>query len=256
MRALIIGLIIAAAGAAPGLAAKGDPVRVLKPGVNLRSAPVLQAEVLLTVGPGEAMVELTRKGDWLFVNLPDKHRRGWVHRSVVAGAADAPPGALDASPGAADASPDAADAPLEPPADSADAALGARPLLDNAPPPGTAIATEAADSSTVALAEPAPPSAPAGAGEPAAVGDFRTTVRDLNERAKALAGIDLFTDVRTRGGGEIDVLATAAWNTVPASGRESFTNALYDQWRIAAGDLSPLGLQILDPAGAVLMRRP
>lgn len=245
MRALIIGLIIAAAGAAPGLAAKGDPVRVLKPGVNLRSAPVLQAEVLLTVGPGEAMVELTRKGDWLFVNLPDKHRRGWVHRSVVAGAADAPPGALDASPGAADAS-----------SDAADAALGARPLLDNAPPPGTAIATEAADSSTVALAEPAPPSAPAGAGEPAAVGDFRTTVRDLNERAKALAGIDLFTDVRTRGGGEIDVLATAAWNTVPASGRESFTNALYDQWRIAAGDLSPLGLQILDPAGAVLMRRP
>lgn len=245
MRALIIGLIIAAAGAAPGLAAKGDPVRVLKPGVNLRSAPVLQAEVLLTVGPGEAMVELTRKGDWLFVNLPDKHRRGWVHRSVVAGAADAPPGALDASPGAADAS-----------SDAADAALGARPLLDNAPPPGTAIATEAADSSTVALAEPAPPSAPAGAGEPAAVSDFRTTVRDLNERAKALAGIDLFTDVRTRGGGEIDVLATAAWNTVPASGRESFTNALYDQWRIAAGDLSPLGLQILDPAGAVLMRRP
>jgi hypothetical protein len=255
MRAAIWAAGLLAAGAGAALAGKGDPVAARRDGINVRAAPATTAEVLLRVGPEQAMVELASKGEWLFVNLPELRRRGWVHRSVVSGPDEAP---------------DAAATFGELPS------LGSQPLLDTAPvaangaaalpeadgtlpeaapsAPAAAAAPPPEPSATVALATPAVPTA--SGQEPPAVQEFRITVRALNERAKSLAGIDLFTDVRGRGGGQVDVLATGQWSTVPAAGRESFTNALYDQWVIIAGDLSPLAMQIVDPSGSVLTRRP
>jgi hypothetical protein len=235
---------------ATALAGRGDALSALEPGINVRAGPSTNAEVMLKIGPQDRVIELAAKGPWFFVELPDLRKRGWVHTTVVAPAG---------SPAALQAARQAEPAPSTPP-------VGARSLLETAPPPEPAPPPVAAlpdpepppPAAAAPAPEPAPPAvatAPAGE-EPVAVREFRDTVRVLNERAVSLAGIGLFTDVRSLGGGQIEVVATDAFANVPAAGRESFTNALFDQWRIAAVGLQPLALQIVDPQGQVVMRRP
>ncbi|NJO37571.1 MAG: hypothetical protein HC871_08070, partial [Rhizobiales bacterium] len=92
-------------------------------------------------------------------------------------------------------------------------------------------------------------------GEPAAVSTFRATVAELNDRAVSVAGIHLFKDVRSIGGGGIQVLAAETWATVPEAGQASYMNALFDRWQSMAAGLGPLSLQIVDPSGQVMMER-
>jgi hypothetical protein len=84
---------------------------------------------------------------------------------------------------------------------------------------------------------------------------FRATVTQLNDRALAAAGVDLFTGAETAGDGTVQVTATEAWGVVPEGGQQSFMNTLFGRWQEAAGPGQPLRLQIVDETGQVLSER-
>lgn len=87
-----------------------------------------------------------------------------------------------------------------------------------------------------------------------ALARFRQSVENLNTRALAAAGVDLFADVRMAGDGVAQVTVTDSWSVVPEGGQRSYLNALFDRWTAAAG--SPLArLEIVDESGQVLSER-
>ena len=219
-------------------AAEGDRLSVSRQNVNIRTGPSTNADVLMTINSGEAIVEIATKGDWFFVDFPNHGKQGWIYGPL-----------LDA-PGTAPASPPAAPAQT--------AAVTPAPAVvpsQPAPEPAAAAAPQAAVSP-----EPAPEpirqlTEVSRGEEPAAVKNFRETVTELNERAVSVAGINLFTDVRSTGGGGVQVLATETWTSVPKAGQSSYMNALFERWQSMANGLGPLTLQILDPTGNVVMQR-
>jgi hypothetical protein len=253
---LAIGASLLLAGSA--LAGQGDPLTIARDGVNLRAGPTTSSDVVNQIGTGDKAIELARKGEWYFVELPALQEHGWIHNSLV-GEGNAPPA------GAAAPSP----AP-EPPATTAEASPEpdqAEPGLPEVEPQAAAPAPAGLDTGPVAeipaeppaASDPAAPAVDATAlppgDEPPAVKTFRDTVMEFNQRAQSVAGIDLFTDVRSAGGGAVQVLATETWADVPEAGRSSYLNVLYDRWQALAGGLGPVSLQIVDSAGQVLMER-
>ncbi|MEZ5932470.1 MAG: SH3 domain-containing protein [Alphaproteobacteria bacterium] len=217
--------------APPAAAAEGDLWAVQRQGINVRSGPSTNTDVLMTIGPGDRIVEVAAKGDWFFVEFPDHGARGWVYRPLLVrpdavAVAAAPQAAPSPAPAATSRSIETTEAAATPP-------------TDVAAEPAAATQTAAVDAD----------------GEPAAVKSFRETVAELNDRAVSVAGIHLFRDVRSTGGGAIQVLATDTWATVPEAGQSSYMNALFDRWQSMATGLGPLSLQIVDPSGQVMMER-
>jgi uncharacterized protein YgiM (DUF1202 family) len=240
-------------------AAEGDLWSVNSTNVNVRSGPSTNTDVLITVNPGDKIVEIAAKGDWFYAEFPDRNKRGWIYGPLLV-----KPGSGEAKPKA----PDTAQAPKEVPTPTATALTPAEPEPAKqalaAPVPAAQSEAPAAPSEAAAEQQsspepeaPAPvtPLAAATGEEPAAVKTFRETVAELNERAVSVAGINLFSDVRSAGGGAIQVLATETWASVPEAGQSSYMNALFDRWQSMAGGLGPLSLQIVDPSGAVMMER-
>jgi hypothetical protein len=201
-------------------AAEGDLWAVQRQGINVRSGPSTNTDVLMTIGPGDRIVEVAAKGDWFFVDFPDRGARGWIYRPLLV-------------------RPEAATA-------------AAAPVAQPAPAPSPASPTSSVETTQAAGT---PPNSVGTDGEPAAVKSFRETVADLNDRAVSVAGIHLFKDVRSIGGGGVQVLATDTWATVPEAGQSSYMNALFDRWQSMATGLGPLSLQIVDPSGQVMMER-
>lgn len=128
----------------------------------------------------------------------------------------------------------------------------------------TVVRRPAAPAAPVSGAQPGDAAAPAQPDQTAVIGDpataaalaqFRATVAELNDRAVAVAGVDLFTDVKALGDGLVQVTATDAWTVVPEGGKQSYTNALFGHWLAAAGGGQPLRLQVVDGAGQVLMEQ-
>lgn len=237
---------------AEAMAAKGDQWSVNRSNVNVRSSPSTNAEILMTINPGETIVEIAEKGDWYFVEFPNYKKRGWVYAPLLA-----PTGGNAAKVTAEPAAPVSPPEPA-PAADVAAAPAPTAPVAD-----GTAPAAPT-DSAAGASQEPQPEATPAASTavaavspdqEPAAVKSFRDTVAELNERAVSVAGINLFSDVRSSGGGGVQVLATDTWSSVPEAGQSSYMNALFERWQSVANGLGPLSLQIVDPSGKVMMER-
>lgn len=220
--------------ASPINAAEGDLWSVDRQNINIRSGPSTNTEVLMTINPGETIVEIAAKGDWFFVEFPDHNKRGWIF------------GELLTSPQASRAAAASAPAPQAPVVESTE-----QPIITEAPAPAVTANTQTAtqpDAVTEAAAVPVN-------NEPAAVKSFRDTVSELNDRAVSVAGIELFNDVRSTGGGGVQVLATETWARVPEAGQSSYMNALFDRWQSVANGLGPLSLQIVDPNGQVMMER-
>ncbi len=249
----LIGVAIWPAG--PTSAAEGDLLAVSKENVNIRSGPSTNTDVLMTINPGEKIIEIAAKGEWFFVEFPDRNKRGWIFGPLLS-----PPNG--AQPAAAAATPAPSPTPAVAAAPSAPAAVPTAPAAESAEAPTIAetpaktVVTETAD------AQPAPQpeavtqtAAIAVSDEPAAVKSFRDTVSELNDRAVSVAGINLFNDVRSTGGGGVQVLATETWARVPEAGQSSYMNALFDRWQSVANGLGPLSLQIVDPSGQVMMER-
>jgi len=228
-------------------AAKGDPLSVSKQNVNVRAGPSTSAEVLLTINAGEPMVELATKGEWVFVEFTSLGKSGWIYGPLLD-----PPGTAPAISSPAPATTAAAQPEPAPSQDQSG------PTISTASTNGIASTDAAAKPNGQAktVAETPTQLTEVGRGEePAAVKSFRETVTELNERAVSVAGINLFNDVRSTGGGGVQVLATDTWTSVPKAGQSSYLNALFERWQSMATGLGPLTLQILDPSGNVVMER-
>jgi hypothetical protein len=190
----------------------------------------MEYRVRLQVQRHQRALELAREGAWVRVELAGRGEEGWIHQSLLEVVSRAQPAAAPATREASAARPEGARSPGEPARPSAqESGLPALPSIDGARPE--------ASSESEALAR------------------FRANVDDLNARARALAGVELFTGAEPAGSGTVQVLVTEAWHLVPEAGQESYTNALFDHWRAVAGGPEPLRLQVLDPSGAVVIEK-
>jgi len=230
---LIVLLGIADRTVGPAAAAEGDLWAVDRQNVNVRSGPSTNTDVLMTINPGDRMVEIAAKGEWFFLEFPDSNQRGWVF------------GPLLKKPGAAPA-------PAPEPAPEPPAAESTEPFVEETKTETTAAPSEVTEEKPKPVTQAAAVSVD---DEPAAVKSFRETVAELNDRAVSVAGINLFNDVRSTGGGSVQVLATETWASVPEAGQNSYMNALFDRWQAMANGLGPLSLQIVDPDGQIIMDR-
>jgi hypothetical protein len=70
-----------------------------------------------------------------------------------------------------------------------------------------------------------------------------------------VAGVDLFTDVESAGGGVVQVAATEAWSSIPPAGQASYANTLLDRWAAARGYGGAVSVQIVASDGTVLLER-
>ncbi len=251
--AAVLGVLISSIP--PATAAEGDLWAIDRQNVNVRSGPSTSTDVLMTINPGARIVEIAAKGEWFFVEFPDQGRRGWVYGPLLvkpgaAAAAPAPAETPKPAPAEVVAGDDARDADLEaaatPPAETTAAIVVPSEQTAVTPADATTSAAAGTTTTTAALASDQ---------EPAAVKSFRDTVSELNSRAVSVAGISLFDDVRSTGGGAVQVLATETWANVPEAGQTSYMNALFDRWQSVANGLGPLSLQIVDPSGKIMMER-
>ena len=259
-------------------AASGDTLVVTGDGVNVRYGPSTSARVKMRVYHDQQVIELQREGDWVHGEIVGSGGQdGWIHGSLLAapGAEQlAPP---PAAPRTADAGPTATPpatsrAAAQPSPKPALPAVQIPPPADLAPAPGDVVAvvsdgarpsaTVAARSQPATATTRAPkpaaiePAAPPAAGdEHAELARFRQSVEYLNSRALAVAGVDLFGDVKEAGGGVVQVAATDAWSTLPPAGQQSYANTLLDRWAAARGAGGPASVQIVAPDGKVLLER-
>jgi uncharacterized protein YraI len=193
---------VLAAGAAmlatAAVAAPGDLLVVTGDVVNVRDGPGTRHGVLRHAVRDQQAVELDRDGDWVRVQIPGE-APGWIHQSLLHAVSRPQPAAA----GAAAATPEVA----LPPAAAAAAAgppAGAAPTVERTAAPATVV-----DPLT----------------------RFRGQVEELNARAVALAGVELFSGAEAVDERTVKVLVTDAWNLVPEAGQTSYTNALFDRWR-------------------------
>jgi Bacterial SH3 domain len=221
-----VGVLLATAA----LAAPGDALLVTGSNVNVRAGPGTDAGILTRVGVREPAIEMRREGQWVEVELPDQDVLGWIHGSLLTSAPKRAP------------APQAAPGP-EP---------GPQPGPQQPQPSGQVATLEVP--ATAAPATGLPPDADTSDGTP--LGRFRSEVAYFNNRAVAAAGVDLFTGVAPLGDNGVQVVATEAWATMPASGQQSYLNALFRRWRAAAGSSGrELRLEIVDPNGVLMMER-
>jgi len=259
--AILLGSLVNLSGMA--LAAEGDIWAVNRTNINVRSGPSTTTDVLATVNPGDKIVEIAAKGEWFYAEFPDHNMRGWIFGPLlVKSDSTETVGTATAAPSAAPANGVEVTA-QEVPTPSAKVVVPVTPAAVPTAAPAQEVQTNATAASSLPSATQKAAPEPAAAAtavvatgsEPAAVKTFRETVAELNERAVSVAGINLFNDVRSAGGGAVQVLATETWASVPEAGQSSYMNALFDRWQSMAGGLGPLSLQIIDPNGQVMMER-
>lgn len=232
----------------PAQGAAGDVLTVTGDNVNVRTGPGMDQAVSRQVDRDQRVIEIERAGDWVRAEIEGATgAEGWIHGSLLAVVAPAPPQVAE---------------PPTPPAEDAAAAPqpaeGSAPAQGPADPRPEASGTAATAAAARAATDPAaaPESiAPAAAPEVEAVDlqRFRDSVDYLNSRAVAVAGADLFTAVEPLGDGTVQVGATAAWATMPPAGQRSYANTLLDRWAAATGRTGQVKVQIVDESGQVIM---
>ena len=84
---------------------------------------------------------------------------------------------------------------------------------------------------------------------------FHANVEALNELELSTEGVDLFSGIASVDGRTVHVGATAAWNTLPTVGKQSYLNSLLDLWVAAQGGQGPAVVRIVDPSGRVLVEK-
>jgi hypothetical protein len=233
------------------LADTGDVLLVSGQGVNVRSQPSLEGQILLRVNRNRQVTEIERSGDWVRVEIDGTGgREGWIHGSLLV-------------PVQGGASPTPASTPSDAPATTPSATPSATPTVTQAaefeqpPRSGAEDAGDPAEPEVAGLREdlPGTPEPAAGPAARGSVERFRSNVEYLNNRARQVAGVALFTEVEPAGAGVVQVGTTDAWTTVPPAGQRSYLNTLYDRWVAAHDGLADVSVQILDDEGSVMMEK-
>jgi uncharacterized protein YgiM (DUF1202 family) len=206
--------------AGTALADTGDALIVTGNGVNVRAGPSEDAAIRMRVHRGQQVIELQREGSWVRAEIAGTDgQEGWIHNSLLAEPAEQA---------------DQTEAPDQP-EDAGAAATAAEPQEQEVP-----LQIEPAAGPDRGLGE---------------LARFRETVSYLNERALALAGADLFAEVKPGPEGAMQVVATQAWSDLPPAGRQSYANTLLDRWAATKVSAGPAILQIVDPSGEVVMEK-
>ncbi|MGH6885873.1 MAG: hypothetical protein ACREGK_07355, partial [Geminicoccales bacterium] len=84
---------------------------------------------------------------------------------------------------------------------------------------------------------------------------FHANVEALNDLELSTEGVDLFSGIASVDGRTVHVGATAAWNTLPTVGKQSYLDSLLDLWVAAQGGQGPAVVRIVDPSGRVLVEK-
>jgi len=235
----------------PAQGAAGDVLMVTGDNVNVRTGPGTDQAISRQVDRDQRVIEIERDGDWVRAEIEGATgAEGWIHGSLLAVVAPAPPQV--AAPPTPPPAEDAAAAPQR--AEGSAQAQG--PVDRQREASGTAATAAAAPGEAATDPAAAPDSiAPAAAPEVAAVDlqRFRDSVDYLNSRAVAVAGADLFTAVEPLGDGTVQVGATDAWATMPPAGQRSYAYTLLDRWAAATGRTGQVKVQIVDESGQVIM---
>ena len=235
----------------PAQGAAGDVLMVTGDNVNVRTGPGTDQAISRQVDRDQRVIEIERDGDWVRAEIEGATgAEGWIHGSLLAVVAPAPPQV--AAPPTPPPAEDAAAAPQR--AEGSAQAQG--PVDRQREASGTAATAAAAPGEAATDPAAAPDSiAPAAAPEVAAVDlqRFRDSVAYLNSRAVAVAGADLFTAVEPLGDGTVQVGATDAWATMPPAGQRSYAYTLLDRWAAATGRTGQVKVQIVDESGQVIM---
>jgi hypothetical protein len=84
--------------------------------------------------------------------------------------------------------------------------------------------------------------------------DLRASIKVFNELQLRTAGVNLFSGIASVNGRTVDVGAAAAWDTLPAVGKQSYLDSLLDLW-LAQGGEGPAAVRIVDPSGRVLAEK-
>jgi hypothetical protein len=108
----------------------------------------------------------------------------------------------------------------------------------------------AGSATTLAMAEPA-----GSASVDSGLARFNADLQALNELELNAAGSDLFSGVASANAREVRVSATAAWDRLPAVGRETYLGALLEYWVAAQGGKGPAVVRIVDSRGQVLVEK-
>lgn len=202
-------------------AASADTLRVTGDGVNVRAGPELGAAVMLQVHSDQEAVELDRDDPWVRVRLRDRAVEGWIHGSLLAPATEAEEG-------------------------QGGPVVAAPPPEASEPEPATDPAVESSRPVIEAALAPV---------DQAALESFKGSVDYINRRATRMAGTGLFSDVEATAPGEVRVVATDVWGTIPPGGQKSYLNTLYLRWGAASATGGPLRVEVVDESGAVLMEK-
>jgi hypothetical protein len=84
---------------------------------------------------------------------------------------------------------------------------------------------------------------------------FNANLQLLNELEMTAGGSDLFSGVESAKGSEVHVSTTAAWDKLPAAGKDAYIKTLLDYWVSARGGKGPAVLRIVNSSGQVLVER-
>ena len=153
--------------ATAAVAAPGDPLVVTSDVVNVRAGPGTDNPVLFHVIRDQQVVELTRAGNWVQVQIPDQAADGWIHQSLLQ-------------------------------------------VVERAQPARRRGRRRPSTTRSVPVRERAP------------LALFRSNVTELNARAVAVAGVELFAGAEPADGGTVQVMVTEAWDLIPEAGQQSY----------------------------------
>ena len=80
---LLASILSTVAPPSPVLAAAGDLLSTSRTNVNVRANPTTEAPIVVTINPGETIIEQDRRDDWYLVRLPDRDREGWIYAPLL-----------------------------------------------------------------------------------------------------------------------------------------------------------------------------
>jgi hypothetical protein len=110
----------------------------------------------------------------------------------------------------------------------------------------------AATPTKAAVAPPAGASVAADRGQDLA--RFYANVQALNG-LEAGTGTDVFSGIRSVDGGVVQISATAAWDSLPPVGQQTYLETLLEAWVAAQGGQGPAVVRIVDQNGRVVVEK-